>query len=92
MINNKRESQIELAKHLQQCFKQMAVKEDEQAKQEKKGSRDRAWCQGAMIAFAMAENACKLFITGVEAEEAGYGVLEWTPTGFELNTNKKEEI
>lgn len=90
-MNDKREAQVQLAKHLQECFKQMAIKQGEQAKQEKKGSRDRAWSQGAMIAFAMAENACKLFINGVDAEEAGYGMLEWTSTGFELNTDKKEQ-
>lgn len=64
----------------------------EQAKQEKKGTRDEAWCKGAGVAFAMAENACKIFVSSVEAEEAGHGILEWTPTGFELNTNRKKEV
>lgn len=89
-MNDKREAQVKLAKHLQECFRQMMNKQIEQAKQEKKGSRDEAWCNGAWVAFAMAENACNLFISGMEAEEAGVGVLEWTPTGFELNTNKKD--
>lgn len=86
-----REAQVALAKHFQQCFRQMKLGQIERANQEKQGSRDEAWCKGAWVAFAMAENACECFISGAEAEEAGLGVLDWTPTGFRLRTNKKGE-
>lgn len=44
----------------------------------------------AKVTFCLAKNMCGMFISGTETEEAGLGVLEWTPTGFELKANKQE--
>lgn len=84
----KRQAQLELAKHMGRCFKQMALKQDGQRGQTN-DPIDKAWGMGAMVAFAFAENMCKCFISASEAEEAGLGVLEWNSTGFELNTDRQ---